>query len=134
MKVVCIGDAFITTEMMEDGVRPYLGKNDTLKVFFFGNPDKSMMRDIIKGIEARNFNGIEMPEGLYEEMADADLLVVHLCPIKRDLFEIAKNLKENGVTEFSISSNSWLFLEVEEVFVWLAFPCAGSSPKTDSVW
>ena len=93
MKVVCIGDAFITPEMMEDGVRPYLGENDTLKVFFFGNPDKSMMRDIIKGIEARNSNGIEMPEGLYEEVVDADLIVVHLCPIKRDLFEIAKNLK-----------------------------------------
>lgn len=93
MKVVCIGDAFITTEMMENGVRPYLGENDTLNVFFFGDPDKSKMRDIIKNIEARNFEGIEMPEGLYEAMADADLLVVHLCPIKRDLFEIAKNLK-----------------------------------------
>ena len=71
MKVVCIGDAFITTEMMENGVRPYLGENDTLNVFFFGDPDKSKMRDIIKNIESRNFEGIEMPEGLYEAMADA---------------------------------------------------------------
>ena len=93
MKVVCIGDAFITTEMMENGVRPYLAENDTLKVFFFGDPDKSAMRDTIKYIEARNFEGIAMPEGLYEEIVDADLLIVHLCPIKRDLFEVAKNLK-----------------------------------------
>ena len=96
MKVVCIGDAFITTEMMENGVRPYLGENDTLNVFFFGDPDKSKMRDIIKNIEARNFEGIEMPEGLYEAMADADLLVVHLCPIKRDLFEIQGAASQQG--------------------------------------
>ena len=82
MKVVCIGDAFITTEMMENGVRPYLAENDTLKVFFFGDPDKSAMRDTIKYIEARNFEGIAMPEGLYEEIVDADLLIVHLYTLQ----------------------------------------------------
>jgi D-3-phosphoglycerate dehydrogenase len=62
-------------------------------VFFFGLPDKTDMRDIAKAIEARQFDGIKMPEGLYEATADADLLITHLCPIKRDLFEVAKNLK-----------------------------------------
>lgn len=93
MKVVCIGDAFITNEMMEYGVRPCLGEGDTMETFFFGEPDKVNMRDIIKSIEARNFEGIEMPEGLYDSIVDADLLIVHLCPIKRDLIERATKLK-----------------------------------------
>ncbi|MBQ7856490.1 MAG: hypothetical protein IJ348_05185 [Alistipes sp.] len=93
MKIVCIGDAFITTEMMEDAVRPYLGEGDILETFFFGEPDKVNMRDIVKSIEARQFDGIPMPEGLYESVEDADLVIVHLCPIKRDLIERAKSLK-----------------------------------------
>ncbi len=93
MKVVCIGDAYITAEMMENGVRPLLSNDDSVEVFFFGLPDKTSMRDIAKAIETRQFDGIKMPEGLYEAAADADLLITHLCPIKRDLFEVAKNLK-----------------------------------------
>lgn len=93
MKVVCICDAFITKEMMENSVRPYLSEGDTIESFFFGEVDKVNMRDIVKSIEARNFEGIPMPEGLYESIEDADLMIVHLCPIKRDLIERAKNLK-----------------------------------------
>ena len=93
MKVVCVGDAYITCDMMRNGVTPYLEEGDSVEVFFFGLPDKTDMRDIAKAIEARQFDGIKMPEGLYEAAADADLLITHLCPIKRDLFEVAKNLK-----------------------------------------
>ena len=93
MKVVCIGDTFITDEMMVEGVRPFLGENDTLEVLFFGVRDKSGMRDIIKDVEAGRHEGIELPAGLYETVEDADLIVVHLCPLKRDLFERAKKLK-----------------------------------------
>ena len=93
MKVVCVCDAFITKEMMEDSVRPYLSEGDTIESFFFGEFDKVNMRDIVKSIEARNFEGIPMPEGLYESIEDADLMIVHLCPIKRDLIERAKSLK-----------------------------------------
>lgn len=93
MKIVCIGDAFITSEMMEEGVRPYLSEGDSMEVFFFGEQDKVAMRDTIKSIEARVFDGIPMPEGLYQAMEDADLLIVHLCPIKRDLIERTTRLK-----------------------------------------
>ena len=93
MKIVCIADAFITTEMMEKGVRPYLQQGDTMETFFFGLPDKSQMRDIIKDIEARRHDNIVYPEGLEEAIAAADLIIVHLCPIKRRMIEKAPNLK-----------------------------------------
>ena len=76
MKIVCIADAFITTEMMEKGVRPYLQQGDTMETFFFGLPDKSQMRDIIKDIEARRHDNIVYPEGLEEAIAAADLIIV----------------------------------------------------------
>jgi D-3-phosphoglycerate dehydrogenase len=93
MKIVCIGDAFITCEMMEEGIRPYLTEGDTLKTLFFGLEDKTQMRDILKDVEARRHDHIVLPEGLYEAMADADLLIVHLCPIKRHLLANSPKLK-----------------------------------------
>ena len=93
MKIVCIADAFIDTEMMESGIRPYLSQEDTLQTFFFGLSDKYQMRDIIKDIEARRHDNIVYPEGLEEAIAGADLIVVHLCPIKRRMIEKAPNLK-----------------------------------------
>ena len=51
MKVVCVGDTFVTEEMMNDGVRPYLGDGDSIETFFFGERDKTAMRDIAKAIE-----------------------------------------------------------------------------------
>ena len=93
MKTVCVGDAYITDEMMRNGLRPFLGEADSLEVFFFGDPDQTVMRDMAKFIEAGGREEIEVPEGLLEAVADADLLVVHLCPVTRRLIEAAPKLK-----------------------------------------
>ena len=93
MKGVCIGDAYITAEMMENGVRPFLGQDDSVEVFFFGLPDKTEMRDIAKAIETGHREQVAIPDGLIESTADADLIVVHLCPINRNLIERATKLK-----------------------------------------
>ena len=37
MKIVCVGDAYITDVMMRDGLRPFLGKDDSVTIFFFGD-------------------------------------------------------------------------------------------------
>ena len=93
MKTVCVGDAYITDEMMRNGRSPFLGEADSLEVFFFGDPDQTVMRDMAKFIEAGGREEIEVPEGLLEAVADADLLVVHLCPVTRRLIEAAPKLK-----------------------------------------
>ena len=76
MKIVCVGDAYITAEMMENGVRPMLGEGDSMEVFFFGLPDKTEMRDIAKMIESGRREEVAIPEGLMEAVEDADLIVV----------------------------------------------------------
>lgn len=93
MKVVCLGDAYITPEMMENGVRPYLGEGDRLEVLFFGEKDRREMRDTVKAIEAGRREEIPTPEGLGEAVRDADLIIVHLCPLTRSLFAEAPRLK-----------------------------------------
>lgn len=93
MKVVCVGDTFVTEEMMNDGVRPYLGDGDSIETFFFGERDKTAMRDIAKAIETGHRKDFAVPEGLFEAVADAELLIVHLCPVNRDLIENAPKLK-----------------------------------------
>ena len=39
MKIVCVADAYITPDMMQQGVKPFLGHGDSLQVFFFGKED-----------------------------------------------------------------------------------------------
>lgn len=93
MKITCVGDAYITGDMMRNGLRPFLGEDDSLEVFFFGDPDQSVMRDLVKIIEAGRREDVPVPEGLCEAVADSDLLIVHLCPVTRKMIESATSLK-----------------------------------------
>ena len=93
MKVVCVADAFITSKMMYDGIGSLLGPGDEMEVFFFGLPDVTEMRDVVKALEAGKRREIAVPEGLYEAVVDADLMVVHQCPVNEELFAHAPRLK-----------------------------------------
>ena len=93
MKIVCAADTYITPEMMEGGVRPYLAPEDSLQTFFFGVWGKEGMRDINRAIETGHRREVALPEGFLEAAREADLLIVHLCPVNEDLLEGARNLK-----------------------------------------
>lgn len=79
--------------MMLDGVKPFLRDEDELEVLFFGSPDKEGMRDTVKAIEAGERESIPVPDGLFDAVRNACLLIVHLCPVNRDLIENATELK-----------------------------------------
>ncbi len=93
MKIVCVGDAYVTSEMMQEGVSPYLKDDDTIEVLFFGEENRTDMRDTVKAIEAMKRDVIPVPERLYETISDCDILIVHLCPVTRKLLENASCLK-----------------------------------------
>lgn len=93
MKIVCVSDAYITDVMMIDGLRPFLREDDSLETFFFGDPDQTVMRDLVKIIEGGRREDVPVPEGLAEAVTDSDLLIVHLCPVTRSMIESASNLK-----------------------------------------
>ncbi len=93
MKIVCVGDAYVTTRMMQDGVSPYLKEGDSLETFFFGLPDREAMRDIVRTIETGGRERLQIPEGLMDAVRDAELLIVHLCPVNAELLQNAGQLK-----------------------------------------
>lgn len=93
MKIVCVADTYINEEMMLNGVKPYLSENDEVKVFFFGQNDKSAMFATVKALEEGKRLEIPVPDGLHEAVKDAEVLIVHLCPVNRDLLEAAPCLK-----------------------------------------
>lgn len=93
MKIVCIADTFITPKMMEDAVRPYLKDGDEMETFYFGVEDKEKMREVARIMEQRRLDELQIPDGLEKGCEDADLIVVHLCPVRRSLMERAKKLK-----------------------------------------
>lgn len=60
MKVVCVADAYITAQMMEEGVRPALGPDDSLEIFFFGLPGREQMRDMVRTLEKGGRDSISL--------------------------------------------------------------------------
>ena len=93
MKIICVGDAYITCEMMKGGIESYLTNQDVAEYYFFGEQDRIDMRETVKAIEAMRRDSIEIPDQLYTSIADCDLLIVHLCPVTRKLLANANKLK-----------------------------------------
>ena len=93
MKIICVGDAYVTLDMLKNGVEPYIKHDDEIKYFFFGEENRVDMRDTVKAIEAMKCDEIAIPNELYQEITDADLLIVHLCPVTKALLKCAKKLK-----------------------------------------
>lgn len=93
MKCVFVGDVFITPEMMEKGAAEFGGLVTSFKSFYFGRPNRKSMRDTVKSIERGERDTIAVPAGLESAMAEAELIMVHLCPVTKALIAKSPNLK-----------------------------------------
>ncbi|MDP4132467.1 MAG: 2-hydroxyacid dehydrogenase [Bacillota bacterium] len=93
MKCVVVGDIFITPEMMEKAMGFYHDRFREVKSFYFGNKDRQNMRDVVKTIEMGGPYSVKPPDGVLEELSDADVLMVHLCPVTKEMIHAAKKLK-----------------------------------------
>lgn len=93
IKGVFVGDVFITPEMMLSGAERYQDIFSFDKTFFFGRPNRKVMRDIVKVIERGGREELSLPNGLEDAVADAELLMVHLCPVTKALIAKSPKLK-----------------------------------------
>ena len=93
MKVVFVADAYITTRMMSQAAEKCLTESDSYSLHFFGEEKRDDMRSIVKEIESGRRKFLKVPMDLYADIEDADVLVVHLCPVNKDLLLKAKKLK-----------------------------------------
>ena len=93
MKCVAIGDIFITPEMMKDAMVKSGSIVDECKYFFFGLNNRKAMRDTVKAIERGNRDKIDLPNGVMDAMEEAELIMVHLCPVTGKMIAAASRLK-----------------------------------------
>lgn len=94
MKCVAVGDIFITPDMMRAGIERFDGiVFDRVDYFYFGLDSRSEMRAVVKTIEIGGFETLALPEGLVDAVADADVLMCHLCPVTKTLLDHAPKLK-----------------------------------------
>lgn len=92
MKVVAVGDVFITPDMMREAFEKY-DEFDDCSYFFFGQNTRHKMRGTVKLIELGEREKCELPDGYLEAVSDAEILMVHLCPVTRQVLKRAKKLK-----------------------------------------
>lgn len=92
MKTIAVADAFLKEEYYRACFEKHPGYQLS-QVIHFGSPDRKSMRDPIHMIERNGPDAVEPPEALYTAVEDADVLMVHLCPVNRRVIERGKNLK-----------------------------------------
>ena len=93
MKCVAVGDVFITPEMMKIAVEKHDDFIDSCQYFFFGENHRKEMRDTVKMIERGDRDKCKLPEGYLKAVEDAEILIVHLCPVTETVLNHAKKLK-----------------------------------------
>ncbi len=92
MKVLAVGDIFITPEMMKTAFEKYEDLFDC-KYLFFGKKNRKTMRDTVKLIECGGRDKCTLPKGYLDAIEEAEVLMVHLCPVTEEVLDRAKNLK-----------------------------------------
>ena len=93
MKIVAVADAYISLDMMKNGIETCNLTGLEAEYFFFGYENRGEMREIVREIEKGNSDKLELPEGYAEAVEDAEILMVHLCPVTADIIKRAKKLK-----------------------------------------
>jgi len=92
MKIVCIGDLLLTSDMMKAAVEKDKCY-DKACYFDFGPEDRNELRQYVRLMETEGFHCANLPDEIYHELEDADVLQVHLAPVPQKVFEVAKKLK-----------------------------------------
>ena len=93
MKCVAVGDVFITPEMMKTAIDRHSDIITETECFYFGGDDRKAMRDTVKRIEHYEREKLELPVGLEDAVRDAEIVMVHLCPVTKSLLARAPKLK-----------------------------------------
>lgn len=91
MKIVAVYDHFVRKE---DCVRGFACFPDAeLKLFHYGFEDRQKMREIFQIVEHGGPDAYPVPDEVYDAIEDADVLMVHICPVPAKLIERGKKLK-----------------------------------------
>ena len=91
MKVLAVADHFIRVEHYEECFSHY--PEYELKTMFWGTEDRIEMRDLFHKVEKNGPTALPIPDELYTEIEDAEILFVHICPVPGELIKRGKKLR-----------------------------------------
>ena len=92
LKVTCVADHFMTEAFYRAALKDF--KDFALTgISYFGAHTREEMRAMVDRIEKVGAESYAPPQELYAHIKEADVLIVHLCPVSRKLMEAAPNLK-----------------------------------------
>lgn len=94
MKIVVVGDIVVESELLEAAAKK-LRTEEPVKIVrcFWPSEDRLDFRRKAQNLELNGPTAEKAPEELYEEIVDADILMVHFCPVSAELISRAEHLK-----------------------------------------
>lgn len=97
MKIVVIGDIVVPLNLMVEAAEALgeSGENTIVPVLWPAETRQEFQRKT-QNIEKNGPTAEKVPEKVYQEIADADILLTHFCPIPADLINAGSMLKLIG--------------------------------------
>lgn len=92
MKIVCVSDHFMKEDFYLECLKQF-PEVELISIPYFGPETRNEIRALADKLEKEGAYAFEPPAELYEAVKDADLLMVHLCPVPRQIMDAAPNLK-----------------------------------------
>lgn len=97
MKIVVVGDTIVSQALFaEAAAQLNTGEETEIKEIFWPAKDRKDFQKKALNLELNGPDAEEIPDELYEEVKDADILLVHFCPVSKRLIEAGENLKLIG--------------------------------------
>jgi D-3-phosphoglycerate dehydrogenase len=96
LRTVIVGDALLPTRIITEALGPLLGRLDVTAALSWGPPDEAEVDRMALRLEREGPTAERPPDDLWEPLAAADLLVVHYCPVSREVVERAPSLRLLG--------------------------------------
>ena len=88
MKIVAVGDIIVSEALLAQAASSLnVGeKAEIIEMFWPARDRKDFQRKALN-LEMNGPDAEEIPNELYEEVRDADILLVHFCPVSRRLID-----------------------------------------------
>lgn len=96
-KVVVVGDALLTPEFLAESFAPLAAAGWEVVPCRFGPPTLHELDEQLLVLEREGADALPAPEELDALLADADLLIVHICPVSASLLRRHPQLLAVGV-------------------------------------
>jgi D-3-phosphoglycerate dehydrogenase len=97
MKLVGITDLFIPRQYIEDGFKILEPLGLEIEILDWKLKDFDEFQGINLLIEQKGCEAYAIPEYIFENVKDADIIITEFCPVSKKMIDICKKLKVIGV-------------------------------------